>query len=109
MIPKYPNDSVNKINPPPVEMKHIINHHIFTYYVLVIYIYTLICLSTQKKPNTHHLVGTRCVDGRVPNCLLGGGGWGGWGMMLTFLELAYMADATQHDGVGCVGNDVNVP
>ena len=34
-------------------------------------------------------------------------GWGGWGMMLTFLELAYMADATQHDGVGWVGNDVN--
>ena len=28
-------------------------------------------------------------------------------MMLTFLELAYMADATQHDGVGWVGNDVN--
>ena len=36
-------------------------------------------------------------------------GWGGWGMMLTFLELAYMVDATQHDGVGWVGNDVNVP
>ena len=36
-------------------------------------------------------------------------GWGGWGMMLTFLELAYMFDATQHDGVGWVGNDVNVP
>ena len=35
-------------------------------------------------------------------------GWGGWGMMLTFLELAYMVDATQHDGVGWVGNDVNV-
>ena len=30
-------------------------------------------------------------------------------MMLTFLELAYMVDATQHDGVGWVGNDVNVP
>ena len=27
-------------------------------------------------------------------------------MMLTFLELAYMVDATQHDGVGWVGNDV---
>ena len=27
-------------------------------------------------------------------------GWGGWGMMLTFLELAYMVDATQqYDGV----------
>ena len=25
-------------------------------------------------------------------------------MMLTFLELAYMVDATQHDGVGWVGN-----
>ena len=36
-------------------------------------------------------------------------GWGGWGMMLTFLEPAYMVDATQHDGVGWVGNDVNVP
>ena len=34
-------------------------------------------------------------------------GRGGWGMMLTFLELAYMVDATQHDGVGWVGNDVN--
>ena len=30
-------------------------------------------------------------------------------MMLTFLELAYMVDATQHDAVGWVGNDVNVP
>ena len=39
----------------------------------------------------------------------GCGGWGGWEMMLTFLELAYMVDATQHDGVGSVGNDVNVP
>ena len=39
----------------------------------------------------------------------GCGGWGGWEMMLTFLELAYMVDATQHDGVGWVGNDVNVP
>ena len=29
-------------------------------------------------------------------------------MMLTFLELAYMV-ATQHDGVGWVGNDVDVP
>ena len=29
--------------------------------------------------------------------------------MLTFLELAYIFDATQHDGVGWVGNDVNVP
>ena len=29
-------------------------------------------------------------------------------MMLTFLELAYMVDATQHDGVGWVGNDANV-
>ena len=28
---------------------------------------------------------------------------------LTFLELAYMVDATQHDGVRWVGNDVNVP
>ena len=36
-------------------------------------------------------------------------GWGEWGMMLTFLELAYMVDATQHAGVGWVGNDVNVP
>ena len=36
-------------------------------------------------------------------------GWGGWGMMLTFLELAYVVDATQHDEVGSVGNDVNVP
>ena len=33
----------------------------------------------------------------------------GWGMMLTFLELTHMVDATQHDGVGGVGNDVNVP
>ena len=38
-----------------------------------------------------------------------GVGWGGWGMMLTFLDLADMVDATQHDGVGWVGNDVNVP
>ena len=30
-------------------------------------------------------------------------------MMLTFLELASMVDAAQHDGVGWVGNDVNVP
>ena len=32
-------------------------------------------------------------------------------MMLTFLELAYMVDATQHDGVGWGGweIDVNVP
>ena len=30
-------------------------------------------------------------------------GSGGWGMMLTFLELAYMVDATQHGGVGWVG------
>ena len=30
-------------------------------------------------------------------------------MMLTFLELADMVDATQHDGVRWVGNDVNVP
>ena len=29
--------------------------------------------------------------------------------MLTFLDLAYMVDATLHDGVGWVGNDVNVP
>ena len=36
-------------------------------------------------------------------------GWGAWGMMLTFLELAYTDDATQHDGVGWVGNDVNIP
>ena len=35
-------------------------------------------------------------------------GWGGWGMMLTFLELAYMVDAMQHDGVGWVGNDVKL-
>ena len=59
--------------------------------------------------------------------------WAGvWGMMLTFLELAYMFDATQDYGLGCgewcyrslnlltclmlrkimgwgVGNDVNVP
>ena len=27
-------------------------------------------------------------------------------MMFTFLELAYMVDATQHDGMGWVGNDV---
>ena len=33
----------------------------------------------------------------------GGVGWGGWGMMSTFLELAYMVDATQHDGVGWGG------
>ena len=35
----------------------------------------------------------------------------GWGMMLTFLELTHMVDATEHDGVGwCgVGNDVKVP
>ena len=32
------------------------------------------------------------------------GGGGGWGMMLTF-----MVDATQHYGVGGVGNDGNVP
>ena len=44
---------------------------------------------------------------KVP--IQGCGGWGGWEMMLTFLELAYMVDATQHDGVGSVGNDVNVP
>ena len=30
-------------------------------------------------------------------------------MMLTLLELACMVDATQHDGVGWVGNDVNTP
>ena len=30
-------------------------------------------------------------------------------MTLTFLELAYMVDATQHDGAGWVGNDVDVP
>ena len=30
-------------------------------------------------------------------------------MMLTFFELAYMVDATQHDGVGWVRIDVNVP
>ena len=30
-------------------------------------------------------------------------------MMLTFLELTHMDDATQHDGGGGVGNDVNVP
>ena len=32
-------------------------------------------------------------------------GWGGvgWGMMLTFLELTHMVDATQHDGVGWGG------
>ena len=30
-------------------------------------------------------------------------------MMLPFLDFAYMFDATQHDGVGWVGNDVNVP
>ena len=30
-------------------------------------------------------------------------------MMLTFLERAYMVDATQHDGVGWVGNHVSVP
>ena len=29
--------------------------------------------------------------------------------MLTFLELAYMADATPHDGVGWVAHDANVP
>ena len=34
----------------------------------------------------------------------------GWvGMMLTFLELADMVDATQHDGVGWVAHDANVP
>ena len=39
----------------------------------------------------------------------GFGGWGGvgWGMMLTFLELTHMVDATQHDGVRW--DDVNVP
>ena len=37
------------------------------------------------------------------------GGGVGWGMMLTFLELTHMVDATQHDGWGGVGNDVNVP
>ena len=32
-------------------------------------------------------------------------------MMLTFLELTHMVDATQHDGVGWCGggNDVKVP
>ena len=30
-------------------------------------------------------------------------------MMLTLLELACMVDATQRDGVGWVGNDVNAP
>ena len=32
-------------------------------------------------------------------------GWGvvGLGMMLTFLELTHMVDATQHDGVGWGG------
>ena len=29
--------------------------------------------------------------------------------MLAFLDLAYMVDATLHDEVGWVGNDVNVP
>ena len=36
-------------------------------------------------------------------------GWGvGWGV-ITFVALAHMVDATQHDGVGWVGKDVNVP
>ena len=55
-----------------------------------------------------HVVGTRRADGRVPNCLfwvLGGGV--GWGMMLTFLELTHMVDATQHDGVGWGGEQVS--
>ena len=30
-------------------------------------------------------------------------GFGGWGMMLTFLELTHMVDATQYDGVGWGG------
>ena len=36
------------------------------------------------------------------------GWWGGVGCN-DILELAHMVDATQHDGVGWVGNDVNVP
>ena len=38
---------------------------------------------------------------------MGGVGWG-VGMMI-FFGFAHMVDATQHDGVGWVGNDVNVP
>ena len=62
-------------------------------------------LSFLNLVQTYHIVvGTRRADGRVPNCLfwvLGGGV--GWGMMLTFLELTHMVDATQHDGVGWGG------
>ena len=39
---------------------------------------------------------THMVDATQPDGV-------GWGMMLTVLELTHMVDATQHDGVGWGG------